>query len=159
MPVSVLLISMSLDIVTWTYFLCAKEVDRSILLLSNLVLPKILMMGTFTLKKTERMGRSNWWTLLPLESDTTERQQQGFPGSSVVKNLPANAGSSGTQVWSLGQEDPLEMEMATHSSILAGKSHGQRSLVGYSPWGHKESDTTEHLDTHACCHLLSYRSF
>ena len=34
--------------------------------------------------------------------------------------------------------------MATYSSILAGKSHGQRSLAGYSPWGRKESDTTEH---------------
>ena len=33
--------------------------------------------------------------------------------------------------------------MATHSSILAWKSQGQRSLVGYSPWGGKESDTTE----------------
>ena len=33
--------------------------------------------------------------------------------------------------------------MATHSSILAGESHGQRSLVGYSPWGRKESDMTE----------------
>ena len=43
----------------------------------------------------------------------------------------------------LGREDPLEQEMATHSSILLGKSHGQRSLVGYSPWGHKESDRTE----------------
>ena len=42
-----------------------------------------------------------------------------------------------TQVQSLGQEDTLEEEMATHSSILAWKSHGQRSLVGYSPWGHK----------------------
>ena len=39
------------------------------------------------------------------------------------------------QVESLGQEDPLEKEMATHSSVLAGKSHGQRSLVGYSLWG------------------------
>ena len=38
-------------------------------------------------------------------------------------------------VWSLGWEDPLEKSIATHSSILAGKSHGQRSLVGYSPWG------------------------
>ena len=37
--------------------------------------------------------------------------------------------------------------MATHSSIHVGKSHGQRSLVGYSPWGHKESDTTEHACT------------
>ena len=44
------------------------------------------------------------------------------------------------------QEDPLEKEMATHS--LPGKSHGQRSLVGYSPWGHKESDTTERLHFH-----------
>ena len=38
-----------------------------------------------------------------------------------------------------------EEEMATHSSTLAGKSHGQRSLVGYSPLGCKESDTTERL--------------
>ena len=36
-------------------------------------------------------------------------------------------------VQSLGWKDPLEKEMATHSSILAGKPHGQRSLVGYSP--------------------------
>ena len=33
--------------------------------------------------------------------------------------------------------------MATHSSILAGESHGQGRLVGYSPWGRKESDMTE----------------
>ena len=39
----------------------------------------------------------------------------GFPGGSVVKNLPANAEDTG----SLGQEDPLGKEMATHSSILA----------------------------------------
>ena len=48
-----------------------------------------------------------------------------------------------TWVWSLGQEEPPEEEAVAHSSILAGKSHGQRSLVGYSPWGHKELDTTE----------------
>ena len=40
----------------------------------------------------------------------------GFPGGSVVKNLPTNAGD---QVQSLGQEDPLEKEMVTHSSFLA----------------------------------------
>ena len=50
-----------------------------------------------------------------------------------------------TWVQSLGGEDLLEKEMATHSSILHGKSHGQRSLVDYSPWGHKELDTTEQL--------------
>ena len=53
-----------------------------------------------------------------------------------------------TWVWSLGREDPLEKEMATHSSILAWKSHGQRSLVGYSPRGRKELDTTERLHFH-----------
>ena len=42
-----------------------------------------------------------------------------------------------TQIQSLGREDPLEKEMATHSSILAWEIQGQRSLVGYSPEGHK----------------------
>ena len=50
-----------------------------------------------------------------------------------------------TQVQSLGREDPLEKGMATHSSILPEEPHGQRSLAGYNPWGHKESDTTERL--------------
>jgi len=45
-----------------------------------------------------------------------------------------------TWVPSLGWEDTLEKEMATHSP---GKFHGLRSLVGYSPWGSKELDTTE----------------
>ena len=45
--------------------------------------------------------------------------------------------------WLLGQEDPLEKEMTTHSSILPGKSHGQGRLEGYSPWGHKESLETK----------------
>ena len=40
-----------------------------------------------------------------------------------------------TQIRSLGWEVPLEKEMATHSSILAEKAHGQRSLAGYSPKG------------------------
>ena len=60
----------------------------------------------------------------------------------TVKNLPA---MQETQVRSLGQNNPLEEDMASHSSILAGKLHGQRILAGYSPWGHKESDTTERL--------------
>ena len=49
----------------------------------------------------------------------------------TVKNLPV---MQETQVQSLDQEDPLEEEMATHSSVLAWRIHGQRSLVGYSPW-------------------------
>ena len=53
-----------------------------------------------------------------------------FPGGIVVKNQPANAGDTGDMVQSLGQEYSLEEEMATHSSILAWKIHGQRSLAG-----------------------------
>ena len=49
-------------------------------------------------------------------------------------------------VWSLDQDDPLEEEMATHSSVPDGKSHGQRVLAGCSPWGRKESDTIEQLN-------------
>ena len=51
------------------------------------------------------------------------------------------------EMWlqSLGQEDLLEQEMATRSSILAWEIQGQRSLVGYSPWGRRESDMTEQL--------------
>ena len=56
----------------------------------------------------------------------------GFPGRSVVKNPPAVLE---TWVQSLRQEDPLEKEMATHSST--GKSHGQGSLAVCSPWGYK----------------------
>ena len=44
------------------------------------------------------------------------------------------------QVQPLGWEDLLEKEMATHSSILAWKFHGWRSLAGNSPKGHKDSD-------------------
>ena len=49
------------------------------------------------------------------------------------------------QVRSLGQEDPLEEEMETHTSILSWEIYGQRSLAGYRPWAHKDSDTTEHI--------------
>ena len=57
-----------------------------------------------------------------------------------VKHLPAMR-----EIWvrSLGQEDTLEEEMATHSSICVWEIPWTRSLVGYSPWGHKESDTVE----------------
>ena len=71
----------------------------------------------------------------------------GFPGGSVVKNPPAMQDMQEMWVQLLGREDPLEQEMATHSNLLLGTSHGQSSLVGYSPWGHKESDRTEATKT------------
>ena len=48
-----------------------------------------------------------------------------------------------TRVQSLGQEDPLEKEWLPILVFLPEKFHGQRSLAGSSPWGHKELDTTE----------------
>ena len=60
-----------------------------------------------------------------------------------VKNLPA---TQKTRVQSLGWEDALEEKMATHSSVPAWKTHGQRSLVDYSPWGSKESDSVKRHD-------------
>ena len=68
-----------------------------------------------------------------------------FPGGSVVKNLPAVQES---QVPPLGWEDPLEEEMATHSSILDGNSHGQRRLVNCVVHGFtKESDMSCRLNS------------
>ena len=61
----------------------------------------------------------------------------------VVKNPPANAGDIKDKVSSQGWEDSPEKEMETHSSILAWRIPGKRSLVGYSPWGHTELDMTE----------------
>ena len=60
----------------------------------------------------------------------------------MVKNLPA---MQETQVRLLGREDPLEKGMATHTSILAWRIPWTEEPGGYSPWGLKESDTTERL--------------
>ena len=60
----------------------------------------------------------------------------------VVKNPPVNAGGEG---WIPGSGKSTGKEMATRSSTLAWEIPGQRSLVGYSPRGHKKSDTTERL--------------
>ena len=65
----------------------------------------------------------------------------------TVKNLLA---MWETWVWPLGRKDPLEKEWQPTPVFLPGEFHGQRSLVGYSPWGHKELDTTEWL------HFLSF---
>ena len=62
------------------------------------------------------------------------------------------------QVRSLDWEDPLEKEMAIHSSIFSpGESYGQRSLAGYSPWGHRvrHDGVTKHAAAAAAKSLQS----
>ena len=64
----------------------------------------------------------------------------GFPGGSVVKNLPAVRrlpAMQKTQIWSLGKTISWRRKWQPTPVFLPRKSHGQRSLVGYSPWGHK----------------------
>ena len=87
---------------------------------------------------------------IPWTGEPGGLQSMGFRGvractppliAKVVKNPPA---MQETPVQLLVQEDPLEKGKAIHSSILAGEFHGP-----YSPWGRKESDTTEHLSLHS----------
>ena len=67
----------------------------------------------------------------------------GYPSQDSLASLVAQLGKNlpamqETWVRTLGWEDPLEKGTATRSSVLAGEFHGQRSLVGYNQWGHKE---------------------
>ena len=71
----------------------------------------------------------------------------------AVKNLPA---MQETQVKSLGQEEPLEEGMATHSSILAWRILWTENLAGYSLQGHKESHMTKRLAMQAHTHICMY---
>ena len=59
----------------------------------------------------------------------------------MVKNSPANAGEADVG-WILGQEDPWSRNWQPTPVFLPEKSHGQRSLAGYSPWGLKKLGTT-----------------
>ena len=61
-----------------------------------------------------------------------------FPGGSVEKNLPANAGDTGGLFQSLGQEDLLIRKWQPAPTFLPGNSHGQGNLEGYNPCCHKE---------------------
>ena len=63
----------------------------------------------------------------------------------VVKNLPANVGDMRHEFDSWVRKIPWRKAGQPTPVFLPGESHGQRSLVGHSPWGHKELDTTEPL--------------
>ena len=74
----------------------------------------------------------------------------------VVKNLPANAGDSKRQEFDPWiRKIPWNRKWQPIPIFLPGKFHAQRSLAGYSPWGRKESDTTEWLHFHF---ILDFKS-
>ena len=75
----------------------------------------------------------------------------------VGKNLPASAGDTRDAVLISGSvRSPGEENGNLLQYFLPGKFHGQRNLTGYSPWGHKESDTTDH--THATPQIFIFFS-
>ena len=92
----------------------------------------------------------------PLDSPATAayagwEHHLGFPGDSVVKNPPANAGDTKKRKFDLWvRKTPWSRKWQPTPVFLPGESHGQRSLEEHSPWGRKESDTTEHAHV---CHL------
>ena len=114
--------------------------------------------------------------IIPLWNDSNNKDgikwlvTDTFPGGSDGKEWACNVE---TQVQPLGQEDPLEKGWQSTPVFLPGEFHGQRSLVGYSPWGSKETDTAERLihthtqrNTQSCnkhflflCSFISYISF
>ena len=96
---------------------------------------------------TEELGRM----AMGLQRDTIEVtllvMVLDFPDVSVVKNPPANAGGSGDGFDPCVRKIPWRRKWQPTPVFLPEESHGQRSLVGYSPWGHKEQTQ---LSTHTC---------
>ena len=64
----------------------------------------------------------------------------------MVKNSPASVGDARVVGLTPVEKIPCSRKWLLTPIPLPGKSHGQRSLAGYGPWGHKESDTTERLN-------------
>ena len=73
---------------------------------------------------------------------TMRGQKRGLPQWLSSTESTCNVGDAGDAGSIPGQEDPLEEGMAAHLGIFE-ESQGHRSLVGCSPWGHKELDITE----------------
>ena len=75
-----------------------------------------------------------------------DKQSVDFPGGSGGKSICLQCRRLGFDPWV--RKIPWRRKWQPTVVLLPGKSHGQRSLVGYSPWGHKELDQTERLHFH-----------
>ena len=103
-------------------------------------------------------GRVCAWYLITFED---VQYNTGFSGCTVIKNLPANVGDAGDLGFFPGwRRFPWRRKWQPTPVFLPGKTHGQRNLVGYSPWGCKKSDMTGHNNsnnksvTHYCFYPL-----
>ena len=79
---------------------------------------------------------------IPLTNRQTTNKKSREAWAQMVENLPA---VRETWIWSLGWKDPWRRKWQPSPVFLPGESHWQRSLAGYSLWGHKELDTTQQL--------------
>ena len=108
------------------------------------------------MERGEETSGWNWRAVLKLQRsqgqlwgyllfDHIHKKKWGFPSGAVVKSPPANTGDARDMgsISGLGRSPGVKNGQPT-PVFLPGKSHGQRSLVGYSPWGHKAPDMTEH---------------
>ena len=86
-------------------------------------------------------------------------QDANIPGGSVGQESTCKARNAALLRLIPGWEDPLGEGLATTPVLLPGESHGQRSLVGYSPYGWKESDTAERMSTHTSYSYVSESLF
>ena len=111
------------------------------------------MTGARQVPLSMKFSRQEYWSGLPCSSPG-DLPDPGIESASL-STLPEKPKTltwqplATKQVRFLGQEDPLEKEIATHSSILAWRIPWTEGLAGHSPWGLKESDTTKKLNMHA----------
>ena len=107
-------------------------------------LEKTLMMGKIEGRRRRGRQRTRWLNDITDSMDMSLSRLEEIVGASLVaqmvKNLPA---MQETHVLFLDGEDPLEKEWQPTPVFLPRKLHGQRSLMGYSPWGHKMSELAE----------------
>ena len=136
----VLLSQTSFFRVLWVNLALTKRVTSSLLQDSRIILPPFIGIGQHLYGSATPVSRRFLDHNVNYQIHTHTHTHTGFPNNSSSKVQE-------TQFQSLDWEDPLEEEMALTPIFLPGKSHRQRSLAGYSPWGHKELDTTEWLST------------
>jgi len=103
-------------------------------------------LGLFLMKRVLKLSRNFWASVETLPSSdgllSLKTFCKGFPSRWLSCRVCRQCRRPGFDPWI--RKIPWRREWQPTPVFLPGKSHGQRSLVGYSPWGHKESDVTEH---------------
>ena len=132
----------------WTELRCWQESQEGYCFLLFLQTLGSLEKAEGLMTQAHPPAASNRWHLTDLLQVPGPPRE--FPGgvSGYKKNLPANAGCKRDKAPSWVRKIPYRRKWQSTQVFWPGEFHGQRSLVGYSPWGCRESDMTEHTSTH-----------